>query len=66
MKLVGTMAAGESHAFRGAKHLERDPDIMRQRVGSKHRLLYKLSDTRLEVLALIQRRDLERTIKTLT
>jgi hypothetical protein len=63
--LVGRLAAGEASAFRGITRLRSDRNIWRQRVGADHRLLFRLHPETLEVLDLINRRDLERRIKTL-
>ncbi|MBL9168226.1 MAG: SEC-C domain-containing protein [Verrucomicrobiales bacterium] len=63
--LVGRLAAGEAAAFRGITRLRSDRNIWRQRVGADHRLLLRLHPETLEVLDLINRRDLERRIKTL-
>lgn len=63
--LVGRLAAGEAAAFRGVTRLRSDRNIWRQRVGADHRLLFRLHPETLEVLDLINRRDLERRIKTL-
>ena len=57
---------GEAPAFRGAKRLRRDRESWSQRVGADHRLLFRLHTDILEVVDLINRRDLERRIKSLT
>ncbi|HEY0548374.1 MAG TPA: SEC-C metal-binding domain-containing protein [Verrucomicrobiae bacterium] len=65
MTALGRLAAGEPAAFVGAVRLKACPDITRQRIGGDYRLLFRLQPSRLEVVTLINRRDLERTIKTL-
>ena len=65
LRLIGKLAAGDGSAFRGSKQLRRRHEVLRQRVGQHHRLLFRLHDDVLEIVALINRRDLERTIKRL-
>ena len=65
LRLIGKLAAGDGSAFVGSKRLKRQHEVLRQRVGQRHRLLYRLHDDTLEVVTLIHRRDLERTIKRL-
>ena len=65
MHLIGRLAAGEEGAFRGTKRLKLDRDLYRQRVGADHRLLFRLGANQLNIKGLINRRDLERTIKSL-
>ena len=66
MALLGRLAAGDETAFTGIKRLKANREIHRQRMGSDHRLLFRLHSDRLEVVALINRRDLERKIKSLS
>jgi len=66
LALIGRMAAGEPTAFAGSKRLKTAPGIYRQRVGADYRLLFRLHLDRFEIIDLINRRDLERKIKTLT
>lgn len=66
MVLIGRLAAGESGAFAGAKRLKANRQIVRQRVGADYRLLFRVHPKTIELLALISRRDLERTIRNLT
>jgi hypothetical protein len=63
MVLVGRLAAGEPAAFVGVKRLRSTPDVYRQRVGAHYRLLFRLSSEGLEVVELVNRKDLERVIK---
>ena len=65
LALVGQLAAGTPAAFRGAKRLQHRRSIWRQKVGRNHRLLFRLDDDQLEVLALIHRQNLEKTLRTL-
>ena len=65
LRLIGKLAAGDVSAFVGSKRLTAKHEVLRQRVGQRHRLLYRLHDDTLEVVTLIHRRDLERTIKRL-
>src|SRR5205823_3197595 len=64
--LIGRLAAGDMAAFTGSKRLKAAPGIHRQRVCADYRLLFRLHPDRLEIVDLINRRDLERKIKTLT
>lgn len=63
--LLGRLAAGEPSAFVGIVALRARPDILRLRVGSDHRLLFRLHASTLEVVDLINRRDLDRRVKGL-
>lgn len=65
MVLTGRLATGEPAAFVGALRLKGCPTISRQRVGSDFRLLFRLLPDRVQVIDLINRKDLERKIKTL-
>ncbi len=64
MSMIGRLAAGEPSAFVGVVQLKACPTTLRQRIGSEFRLLFRLRE-RLEVVDLINRRDLDRRIKTL-
>ena len=63
--MIGRLAAGEPAAFVGALRLKATPKIMRQRIGINYRLLFRLWPERLEVIDLINRKDLDRRLKTL-
>ena len=63
--MAGRLAAGEPAAFVGALRLKATPKVMRQRIGSDFRLLFRLWPDRLELIDLINRKDLDRRIKTL-
>jgi hypothetical protein len=65
MSLIGRLAAGDSGAFVGVKRLRANREIVRQRVGSDYRLLFRLHSKTIELLTLIPRRDLERAIRSL-
>ena len=65
MVMIGRLAAGEPAAFVGALRLKATPNVMRQRIGSDFRLLFRLHPTSLEIIDLVNRKDLERRIKTL-
>jgi hypothetical protein len=66
LALIGRLAGGEPGAFAGSQRLQRVPDVYRQRVGGDYRLLFRLHADRVEVVDLINRRDLERKIKALS
>jgi hypothetical protein len=65
MIMIGRLAAGEPAAFVGALRLKVMPNIMRQRIGSDYRLLFRLHSDHLQVIDLINRKDLDRRLKTL-
>jgi hypothetical protein len=65
MIMIGRLAAGEPAAFVGALRLKVMPNIMRQRIGSDFRLLFRLHPDHLQVIDLINRKDLDRRLKTL-
>lgn len=60
MTALGRIAAGEPAAFLGTVRLKACPEIARQRIGSDYRLLFKLRNETVEVVDLVNRRDLER------
>jgi hypothetical protein len=64
--MVGRLAAGESAAYVGALRLKQTPNVMRQRIGSDYRLLFRLQADHLQVVDLINRKDFDRRLKTLT
>jgi hypothetical protein len=64
--MIGRLAAGEPAAFVGALRLKATPNVMRQRIGINYRLLFRLWPGRLEVIDLVNRKDLDRRIKTLS
>jgi hypothetical protein len=63
--MAGRLAAGEPAAFVGALRLKAVPNVMRQRIGSDFRLLFRLHPDRVQVIDLINRKDLDRRLKTL-
>ena len=63
--MVGRLAAGEPAAFVGALRLKATPNVMRQRIGSDYRLLFRLHPEQVQVIDLINRKDLDRRLKTL-
>ncbi|HEY5298831.1 MAG TPA: SEC-C metal-binding domain-containing protein [Verrucomicrobiae bacterium] len=63
--MAGRLAAGEPAAFVGALRLKQVPNVMRQRIGSDYRLLFRLHPDRVQVIDLINRKDLDRRLKTL-
>lgn len=65
LRLIGRLSAGDPDAFNGARRLQAHAEVFRQRVGLSHRLLFRLQKDILEIVALIHRRDLEKTIKLL-
>lgn len=65
LALLGRLAGGEPAAFSGLVALRACPGILRQRIGSEHRLLFRLLPDRVQVVDLINRRDLDRRIKSL-
>jgi hypothetical protein len=65
LTMLGRLAAGEPAAFVGAVRLKACPSVTRQRIGIDHRLLFRLTSDRVQVVDLIPRQDLERRIKTL-
>ncbi len=65
LALLGRLAGGEPAAFAGVVALRACPGILRQRIGSEYRLLFRLLPDRVQVVDLINRRDLDRKIKSL-
>lgn len=65
MVLLGRMAAGEQAAFTGIVRLKDCPETLRARIGIDHRLLFRLLPDSVQVVDLINRKDLESRIKQL-
>ncbi len=65
LTLIGRIAAGDPAALAGAIRLKAAPDVMRVRVGQDHRMLFRLLPHSVELVDLINRRDLERRIESL-
>ena len=65
LRLIGQLAAGDDNAFRGTRKLKLHTSLLRQRVGMDHRLLFRIEDRTLVAEAVVNRRDLERTIESL-
>ena len=65
LTMLGRLAAGEPAAFVGVVRLKACQGILRQRIGSDFRLLFRLLPDRVVVVDLIPRQDLVRRIKTL-
>ena len=65
LRLAGRLAAGDPSGFRGSRRLRLDRTLWRQKIGRSHRLLFRLHPQELELLALVDRRNLEKTIKKL-
>ncbi len=63
--MTGRLAAGDPAAFVGALRLKVVANVMRQRIGSDYRLLFRLHADHLQVIDLINRKDLDRRLKTL-
>jgi hypothetical protein len=65
LAMIGRLAGGEPAAFAGVVQLRACLGILRQRIGSEYRLLFRLLPDRVQVVDLINRRDLDRKIKSL-
>ena len=65
LTMLGRLAAGEPAAFVGVVRLKACPGVLRQRIGSDFRLLFRLLPDRVSVVDLVPRQDLVRRIKTL-
>ena len=65
MILCGRLAAGDPSAFSGVVRLKAAPDVLRVRVGQDHRMLFRMLPDTLQIVDLINRRDLEKRIRSL-
>lgn len=59
------LAAGDEHAWRGAKHMSRAHDVLTIRIGRTWRMLFRISEERLELIDLVHRRELDATVARL-
>ena len=66
MTLIGRLAAGQPAAFVGMRRLRVSHEICRVRFAGDYRLLFKLQSGKLEILDVINRRDFEKWLKTLS
>lgn len=65
MKRLGLIAAGDEAGFARIKQLKAYPGVLRARVSDKFRLFFTLTPTRVRIVDLIWRDDLDRWIKQL-
>ena len=65
LTVIARLASGEADAFAGVVRLKALPEVLRLRIGKDYRLLFRLHHERLEVVDLINRRDLEKRIRSL-
>ena len=63
--MLGRLAAGEPAAYVGVVRLKEAAETLRQRIGIDHRLLFRLHPDHVEVVDLLNRRDLARRINAL-
>ncbi len=61
--LAGRLAAGDEDAWRGTRKLKVFPEILRQKVARDFRLLFRVSSDAIDVVDLIDRKDLEGWIR---
>jgi hypothetical protein len=66
MRTVGTLSAGDGFAWRGVKQAkDMARQVLMQRVGIHHRLIFRVENGALEVLDLVTREQLLTTLKRL-
>ncbi len=65
MTLLGRLASGEPAAFMGLVKVYECEDVVRARVAGDYRLLLRFTTEALEVLDVVNRRDLKRRLKAL-
>jgi SEC-C motif len=65
METIGRLCGGEATAFHGVVRLKAVTSVFRIRIGQDYRLLFRLTGDTLEVVDLINRRDLEKRIRSL-
>ncbi len=63
--LCGRLAGGDPSAYSGVVRLKAAPDVLRVRVGLDHRMLFRLLPDTVQIVDLINRRDLEKRIRSL-
>lgn len=59
LQATAALAAGDAHAWSGVKHMRRAHDILSIRIGRSYRMLFRISEERLDVLDVIHRRGLD-------
>lgn len=65
LTLCGRLAAGDPSAYSGVVRLKAAQDVLRVRVGMDHRMLFRLLPDTVQIVDLINRRDLEKRIHSL-
>lgn len=65
MTMIGRLAAGETNAFAGVVRLRACHELLRQRIGSDYRLIFRLEPEALHVVELVNRKDLDLALKRL-
>ena len=62
-QLVGRLASGDPSAFVGVRMLKMSQNLLRQRFSDSYRLIFRLKGDQLEIVAAINRRDLDRWLQ---
>jgi hypothetical protein len=65
MMLCGRLATGDPSVFSGVVRLKLAPDVLRVRVGLDHSMLFRLLPDTVQIVDLINRRDLEKRTRSL-
>jgi hypothetical protein len=65
MTLLGRLGAGEPGAFKGLRRIQECGEVMRARVAGDYRLLLRWTPEAVEVLDVVNRRDLQRRARLL-
>jgi hypothetical protein len=65
LRLVGRLAAGDPAAFSGQMHLEHNRKYRRVRAGSDYRLIFVVAGDIIQIVDIVNRRELNRFVKRL-
>jgi hypothetical protein len=65
MTQLGRIASGDPTAFAGLKRLQECEELVRARVAGDYRLLMHLTFEHVQVVDVVNRRDLQKRLRTL-
>ena len=62
---IAALAAGEPRTWRSVKRMRATEDVYSTRVGRNYRVLFRIRDPHLEVLDIVDRKDLDAAVSRL-
>jgi Tfp pilus assembly protein PilO len=62
LRCTAALAAGDDHAWKGVKRMRATENVHSARVGHSHRLLFRFGDGKIEILDVVDRKDLDTAV----